>query len=411
MMELKNMVRSTLAETFQYGGSVPDTEIEVSDGALFPDEGVVMIAELDKWVVRKYGARSGNLLQDLSDPIPEFESEADLEYQFPTGSLCVLTQAADYMQEVRDALHDRQHAIDSGDDHANMTHSRIVGRKAGTNGTPELLTATEVRELINVDDGANNYTLESHSHDLDDISDSGDAAGKNVGTGSNDVAAGDHGHNQLHDRSHSIDGSSDHASMTANRIVGRKDTAGTPQQLTGADARAVIGAGTGDGDVSGPATSTNQAVPKWDGTGGDALLDSGLVIDNNDALQMDDNEIVEGVLKDYGETMGTEATSGSAHEIDLEDGNVHEVTLSEGCTFTFSNPPASGTAGSFTLILHQDGSGSREVTWPGTVEWPGGDEPELSMGANETDILVFITTDAGATWYGMLAGAAFATPA
>ncbi len=50
----------------------------------------------------------------------------------------------------------------------------------------------------------------AHTHTLTDVTDSGDAAGKNVGTGSNDVAAGNHGHTQLHDRKHSITDTDDH---------------------------------------------------------------------------------------------------------------------------------------------------------------------------------------------------------
>ncbi len=60
------------------------------------------------------------------------------------------------------------------------------------------------------------------------------------GTESGEAAEGNHGHNQLHDRAHDIDGVSDHNSMTANRIIGRNGSAGTPKQLTPAEAREVM---------------------------------------------------------------------------------------------------------------------------------------------------------------------------
>ena len=115
-------------------------------------------------------------------------------------------------------------------------------------------------------------------------------------------------------------------------------------------------------------------------------------------------------LKDYAET-SVAANSSTAYTVDLENGNVFEVTLTGNCTFTFSHPPASGKAGSFTLILKQDGTGSRTVTWPASVKWPGGEAPTISSDASAVDVLVFLTRDAGTTWYGMVAGQAFAVPA
>jgi hypothetical protein len=113
------------------------------------------------------------------------------------------------------------------------------------------------------------------------------------------------------------------------------------------------------------------------------------------------------VLKDVGETCVANATSGSTDTIDLTDGNVHNVTLTANCTFTFSNPPASGTSGSFTLFLNQDGTGSRTATWPGSVKWAGGTAPTLTTTASRTDILVFTTIDGGTIWYGAVSGQDF----
>ncbi len=46
------------------------------------------------------------------------------------------------------------------------------------------------------------------------------------------------------------------------------------------------GGGGGDGDVSGPGSSTDNAVARWDGTGGDTLQDSGVIIDDSDNLTL-----------------------------------------------------------------------------------------------------------------------------
>ena len=119
-------------------------------------------------------------------------------------------------------------------------------------------------------------------------------------------------------------------------------------------------------------------------------------------IDLDDKILRKPVLEDYGETVVT-ANTGSSYTINLTSGNVFELTLTANCTFTFSNPPASGTIGSFTLILIQDATGSRTVTWPAAVRWPGGTEPTLTTTASYTDILEFLTNDAGTTWFGFVA--------
>lgn len=66
-------------------------------------------------------------------------------------------------------------------------------------------------------------------------------------------------------------------------------------------------------------------------------------------------------IKDYAETVKAHGTDGGAITCDLEDGNVHTITLDEATTFTFSNPPASGKAGSLTLIINQGEIGRAHV--------------------------------------------------
>ena len=107
-------------------------------------------------------------------------------------------------------------------------------------------------------------------------------------------------------------------------------------------------------------------------------------------------------IKDYGETAVITADVTGATTIDLEDGNVIQHTLSGDPTYTFSNPPASGTAGSFTLIIIQPAT-AVSVTWPASVAWRDGAEPALDTDS-ATYILTFITVDGGATWYGAEVG-------
>jgi hypothetical protein len=109
-------------------------------------------------------------------------------------------------------------------------------------------------------------------------------------------------------------------------------------------------------------------------------------------------------IKNYSETYNASSGSGTV-DLDLETGNVFQHTASGGnVTFTFSNPPASGKAGSFTLKWIQD-SVDRTITWPASVDWAGGSAPDVTSGSAKVDIYVFATFDGGTTWYGFQSGA------
>jgi hypothetical protein len=111
------------------------------------------------------------------------------------------------------------------------------------------------------------------------------------------------------------------------------------------------------------------------------------------------------VVTSYNETFATITSSSNAATINCEAGNVFSHTLTENTTYTFSNPPSSGTAYGFTLKIIQDSSASGyTITWPNAVDWTFGYAPNLSSGASEVDQFVFYTHDGGTTWYGFLAG-------
>jgi hypothetical protein len=111
----------------------------------------------------------------------------------------------------------------------------------------------------------------------------------------------------------------------------------------------------------------------------------------------------------YNETYAAVTSSSNATTVDCEAGNAFSHTLTENTTFTFSNPPASGTAYSFSIEIIQDASASGfTVTWPSSVDWPSGAAPTLTATASAKDVFVFTTRDSGTTWYGFTAGLALA---
>ena len=104
-----------------------------------------------------------------------------------------------------------------------------------------------------------------------------------------------------------------------------------------------------------------------------------------------------------GELLQAHGAAGSTETVDLTSGTVHSLTLDANCTLTFAGM-VPGAACSFTLVLTQDDTGSRTVTWPASVDWASAVAPTLSTGANKVDVLTFLTLDGGTTWLGFTSG-------
>jgi len=108
--------------------------------------------------------------------------------------------------------------------------------------------------------------------------------------------------------------------------------------------------------------------------------------------------LVNPTITNYTETTVTANTS-TAYTIDNTNGTLQILTLTGNCTFTF---PTATAGKSFTLFLKQDATGSRTVTWPASVKWPGGTAPTITATASKGDKYVF-TAD-GSSWAGSNAG-------
>ena len=163
----------------------------------------------------------------------------------------------------------------------------------------------------------------------------------------------------------------------------------------------------GDGDVVGPASATDNAVVRYDSTTGKLIQNSGWTIDDTNVLtgagelNMADNTLRRANLLDYAEvTNAIGSIGGGTQDIDLTLGNTVTGTVdTSATTFTFSNPTATDECCSFTLFLTN--GGSQTITWPASVDWPAATAPTLTEAG--LDILVFTTVDGGTVWHGMVA--------
>ena len=117
-------------------------------------------------------------------------------------------------------------------------------------------------------------------------------------------------------------------------------------------------------------------------------------IDCNGAVDIDANVDVAGSFNIDGQYKQV-AESVSSTTIDLSTGNYFTKTISGNTTFTFTNPPSSGTVGSFTLELtHSSGT----VTWPSSVKFNSDTAPTLTTG--KTHLFFFVTDNGGSRYRG-----------
>lgn len=113
---------------------------------------------------------------------------------------------------------------------------------------------------------------------------------------------------------------------------------------------------------------------------------------------------VSGELKATSYNEAVSALSGTTPAVNCESGNVFTLTTSGATTFTFTNPPATGTA--YAFIIKVIGGGDHALTWPATVKWANGAAPDYPL-SGETYVYGFLTHDGGTTWFGFTGGADF----
>ena len=129
---------------------------------------------------------------------------------------------------------------------------------------------------------------------------------------------------------------------------------------------------------------------------GAAAIGTGLVSEKDDTTHV--NHLIaygQGASKFH--SIGTSIAS---QTVDWDNGNNQSMTLGVATTtLTLSNPIAGAN---YSIKIIQDAvTGSRTVTWPANIKWPGGFTPILSTGVGEIDV-ISLTYD-GTDYYGVAA--------
>jgi hypothetical protein len=188
-------------------------------------------------------------------------------------------------------------------------------------------------------------------------------------------------------------------------------SSGTLTNATGLPiATGVSGLGTNVASFLATPSSSNLAAALTDETGtGVAVFGTnptltGVTLAGEAACA--DNLVTRAILKDYAIEGSAVGNTGATRTLDLSVANFFSATLDQACTFTFSNPPASGDFGTFVLELTNGGAFA--ITYPASVDFVGGVAPTLT--ASGVDQLVFTTRDGGTTYFAFVAGLDIKSP-
>ena len=163
-------------------------------------------------------------------------------------------------------------------------------------------------------------------------------------------------------------------------------TSGTLTNATGLPiSSGVSGLGTGVATFLTTPSSANLISVVSDETG------SGLLVFNNTPA------LTNPTVTNYVETLYSANTS-TAITVSLANGTVQNLTLTGSATITM---PTAVAGKSFIMILSQDATGSRTVTWS-TVVWPSATAPTITSTASKKDIYSFFSD--GTSWFGVTVG-------
>ena len=108
------------------------------------------------------------------------------------------------------------------------------------------------------------------------------------------------------------------------------------------------------------------------------------------------------ITTEFAEKCNDIGNGGTDMAIDLSNGSHVVATLSEPSTNVTFNSGISIDSIGFTLVL-TNGADNQAIVWPSNIKWPANTTPSRTTESGKTDILVFLSSDGGANWYGNVA--------
>lgn len=131
------------------------------------------------------------------------------------------------------------------------------------------------------------------------------------------------------------------------------------------------------GGIAGPGSSTDNAIARWNGTGGYTLQDSGATVDDNGRV----------AATGYDGKVVTVGNLGAAWAPDVEDGSYWTGTVDQNVSIAVPANAAPDSGGTFRLT----NLAAFVATWAAGYEWAGG--TAATGTAAGVDLLVWATLD------------------
>lgn len=189
-------------------------------------------------------------------------------------------------------------------------------------------------------------------------------------------------------------------------------TAGNHANGTGTGGNININAGNGTGAS---AVGGNVTIKAGTGVsaGGDILFQTSTTTSSTTRVTIQNTGAIETAvgtsLDMYSRStqMNTSLSSTATTTLNCALGDVFNVSLVGNTTIAFSNVPASGRAYIMTLIMRQDATGNRIVTWPSSIKFDFGQPPTPDTNSNKIAVYRLMTIDGGTTWFGSMFGGSF----
>ena len=138
-------------------------------------------------------------------------------------------------------------------------------------------------------------------------------------------------------------------------------------------------------------------LPIANGGTGATTLSGASIVTYTGTETLTNKTLTNPTVTNYVETLYAANTS-TAITVSLANGTVQQLTLTGNATITM---PTQGAGKSFIIMLKQDATGSRSVTWS-TVVWPSAIAPTITGTASKQDIYSFFSD--GTNWYGTTIG-------
>ena len=99
-----------------------------------------------------------------------------------------------------------------------------------------------------------------------------------------------------------------------------------------------------------------------------------------------------------------DALSGTSPAPDADNAGYFSLSTSGNTTFSFGGVTSGRAVG---FLLSVTAGGAHTLTWPSTVDWPGGAAPDAPA-SGASNLYAFVTRDGGTNWIGVLSAAAYA---